>query len=381
RLVRGMVLYRFAIATLTPALLIALAVGIGAQWGWAAIVYMTVLVFGMDKLIGAETEKHPPEMEFPAADALLKVLAGSHFFLLGLCLYAMLNLTGSQLALTLICSGLVFGQISHPAAHELIHKKSSVMRLLGRLIYSSLLVGHHASAHVRVHHMYVGSDEDPNSPRAGEGFYRYAWRASKQSFLAGLRAENRTRRKKPSWSHPYALYVAVGLATLAVFVLTAGTKGMLLYGLVALHAQMQILMSDYVQHYGLRRQTMPNGDLEPVGPQHSWNAPHWFSSSMMLNATRHSDHHVNPRTPYPALKLSPGEMPMMPYPLPVMGTIALMPHLWRALMEKRAEKWVKRPWHMAKRNGQEPSHLTGSNNAKTPALDFNSLARTGSGAG
>ncbi len=44
---------------------------------------------------------------------------------------------------------------------------------------------------------------------------------------------------------------------------------------LAAYAQMQLLLSDYVQHYGLRRKTSENGKPEPVGPQHSWNAPAW----------------------------------------------------------------------------------------------------------
>ncbi len=42
---------------------------------------------------------------------------------------------------------------------------------------------------------------------------------------------------------------------------------------------------------------------EPAGPAHSWNAPQWYSSAMMLNAPRHSDHHENPMRAFPALDL------------------------------------------------------------------------------
>jgi alkane 1-monooxygenase len=81
--------------------------------------------------------------------------------------------------------------------------------------------------------------------------------------------------------------------------------------------------------------------LEPVGPQHSWNTPHRFSGAMMLNAPRHSDHHTHPSKPYPALQLLEDKMPMLPYSLPMMAVIALMPPLWRRVMDPRVAHWER----------------------------------------
>jgi alkane 1-monooxygenase len=63
---------------------------------------------------------------------------------------------------------------------------------------------------------------------------------------------------------------------------------------------------------------------------------------MMLNAPRHSDHHINPARPFPVLTLIPGQMPMLPHSLPVMAVLALVPPLWRRLMDKRALRWRER---------------------------------------
>jgi alkane 1-monooxygenase len=108
---------------------------------------------------------------------------------------------------------------------------------------------------------------------------------------------------------------------------------------LCLYAQTQLLLSDYVQHYGLRRAEV-NGRAEPVGPQHSWNAPNPFSSALMLNAPRHSDHHARPARPYPGLELNRETMPILPYSLPMMAVIALVPPLWRRVMDKRARSWA-----------------------------------------
>lgn len=334
----------FTYATLAPALLIGLAVVFGGLWAWAAVGYLTVFIFGLDRLVARHAGNADPEAEFPAAQSLLVTLGLLHFVVLTLSLWAIAGQSGlSTLEKILIgfAAGLSFGQISHPVAHELIHQNSRFSRWLGRAIYSSLLVGHHASAHLRVHHVHVGSDEDPNTARPGEGFYRFALRASHQSFMAGLAAENKLRAGRTLWrvSHPFVAYIAMGAATAGAVLALGGLKGLAAFLALALYAQMQILLSDYVQHYGLRRGTMPNGRLEPVGPQHSWNAPHWFSSALMVNAPRHSDHHVTPNRPFPALQLDADAMPMLPYPIPIMAVIALMPRLWRRVMEKRCGKW------------------------------------------
>ena len=60
---------------------------------------------------------------------------------------------------------------------------------------------------------------------------------------------------------------------------------------------------------------------------------------MMLNAPRHADHHVHPARPYPELRLSPdGRAPLLPYSLPVMATLALVPPLWHKVMDKRLSR-------------------------------------------
>ena len=97
-----------------------------------------------------------------------------------------------------------------------------------------------------------------------------------------------------------------------------------------------------MQHYGLRRADLPGGKSAPIGPEHSWNAPHGFSSGLMLNAPRHSDHHAHPGRAYPGLRLDRAAMPILPHSLPVMAVIALWPPLWRRVMDPRARAWAAR---------------------------------------
>jgi len=129
------------------------------------------------------------------------------------------------------------------------------------------------------------------------------------------------------------------LAAIAFAALIAGWRGVFVLLVIAAYAQIQLYLSDYVQHYGLLRRIHSDGKPVPIGPERSWNAPQWYSSAMMLNASLHSDHHGNLARAFPDLSVARGRMPMLPHSLPVMATIALVPWLWRWMMDKRALRW------------------------------------------
>lgn len=330
----------YTTASLTPAALLALACLFGGPFPLLSVLSITVFVFFLDKL-----SRHIPASD-TSGRALSLMLAVVHLPLLALGVWAL----GTSTALSLIDKLLIFtalglycGQVSNSNAHELIHASARLPRRLGAAIYISLLHGHHVSAHLRVHHVHAATGADPNSAKSGEGFWRYALRVVQREFTAGLRAENkhRARATGPLAMHPYIAYVAGGSIALITAYALAGLKGLLIYLAIALYAQMQLMLSDYVQHYGLRRRLQENGKHEPVGPQHSWNAPKWYSSAMMLNAPRHSDHHMRPSRTFPALENTPETMPQLPHSLPVMAVIALFPPLWRRAMDHRVARWQK----------------------------------------
>jgi alkane 1-monooxygenase len=341
----------FALASLLPLPLIGLGALQGGAWLWAAFLYMAVLTILLDQLIpmtASPTEGTPGGAEFPAADLLLVSVALGQLAALPVAVWAIAGDSGlatGERVLLFFAAGFWFGQVAHPAAHELIHRPKRELFRLGAAVYVSLLFGQHASAHRLVHHRHVASPQDPNTARAGEGFYRFALRAWRGSFAEGLRAETARRAQfQGSGLHPYAAYLAGSLAALLLALAIAGIPGLLVWVGLALHAQSQILLSDYVQHYGLTRTRTPDGRLEPVGLRHSWNTAHWFSSAMMLNAPRHSDHHTNPSRPFPALRLpDEDEAPRLPWPLPLACAMALVPSLWRRAIRPHLARWRPTP--------------------------------------
>ena len=335
----------FALASASPLALFGLGLWAGGPWAFAGLIYMAVLASLMDQLSGVFLGYAPEGAEFPAADGLLVALALGHLCALPLVVWGIAGdsgLGGWQRAALMLGAGLWFGQVSNPMAHELIHRGSKGLYGLGVAVYTSLLFGHHSSAHRLVHHRHAASAEDPNSARSGEGFYRFFFRAWCGSFAKGWAEENALRARSVAGRgvHPYVVYIAGAALALTLAYQIAGGWGLMAWAGLALHAQVQLMLSDYVQHYGLTRARRPDGRLEPVSARHSWNAPHWFSSGMMLNAPRHSDHHAHPARPYPALRLpSADEAPRLPWPLPFACTLALVPPLWKRLIRKPLARW------------------------------------------
>jgi alkane 1-monooxygenase len=312
----------------------------GGAWLWVALAYLTVFSFLMDR-IGSMVNLPVPQdsdaPEFPAADALSAALAAVQIALLPLAIWALaVNLSGVQVVVAWAAFGLYFGQIGNSNAHELIHRARKPLFWLGQWVFTLMLFGHHTSAHRLVHHVHVATPHDPNSARAGEGVYTFIPRAWIGSFRAGLAAE-RARDAARRGVNPYWIYVGGALGGLTLVWLWLGASGLAAYLALAAYVQAQILLSDYVQHYGLMRARRPDGRPEPVGPQHSWNGRQWFSSALMLNAPRHSDHHAHPARPYPALKLPDGAA-ILPGPLPAMVALALFPPIWRRIMDPRAAR-------------------------------------------
>lgn len=329
----------FSAASLLPALTLSLACLLGGLWPTLAVLSITLLVLGMDWIA-------PKGLEPCAGDGLaLNVALGLvQLPLMGLCVWSLASgmQTPAGGLLLFIAAGLYFGQIGNSSAHELIHRKTRWINRLGVICYASVLHGHHASAHGLVHHVHVGTPKDPNTPRGRENFWRFLIRAWPGEYKAG-RAAEMARRSRHARFSPFVFYAGLHLLALGGAAFIGGWTGLAVFCGIALYTQVQLFLCDYVQHFGLQRRVLPDGSYERVGPQHAWNAPHLLSSAMMLNAPRHSDHHMRPATPYPELELDPQRMPTMPYSLPTMALIATIPPLWQHVMAPCLAEWVDAP--------------------------------------
>ena len=240
--------------------------------------------------------------------------------------------------------GIVSGTIGTNYAHELMHQKTRLERWLADLLLASVLYSHFRTEHLLVHHRYVGTPKDAVTARYNEGFHRYFPRVLRQSFVSALGAEAaRLRRKGVSpWSfaNPFWRYAFLQAVWVALALGLGGPEGLALFLVCAATAIWQLELVNYVEHYGLTRKHLGEGRYEHVKPRHSWNAAHRASNWLLINLQRHSDHHYKPDRRFPLLQTYPeDEAPQLPYGYPVMTTLALVPPLWRRVMNPRVRAW------------------------------------------
>lgn len=252
--------------------------------------------------------------------------------------------------------GIISGTIGINYSHELMHQKNRLERWLADLLLATVLYSHFRSEHLLVHHRHVGTARDPVTARYNEGFHRFLPRVLRQSLLSAFAAEKAMlARKGKSWtdpSNPFWRYWALQGACLLLAYGLGGGLGVALFVFQAAIAVWQLELTNYVEHYGLTRKHLGDGKYEHVMPRHSWNAAHKASNWLLINLQRHSDHHYKPDRRFPLLQNHPDEAaPQLPYGYPVMTMAAMIPPLWRRVMNPRVKAWRRRyypeitDWH------------------------------------
>ncbi len=240
--------------------------------------------------------------------------------------------------------GVVTGTVGIVFSHELMHQRNNSERWLGDVLLAMVLYSHFRSEHLLVHHRYVGTPRDPVTARYNEGFHRFFSRVLINSLKSSFQAEkDMLYRKKLPWTdltNPFLRYWALQAGMVSLALIVGGWLGLLLFIWQAFVAIWQLELTNYVEHYGLTRKHLGGGKYEYVKPHHSWNAAHRASNWLLINLQRHSDHHFKPDRRFPLLQnYSEVEAPQLPYSYPIMTIAAMMPPLWRHLMNHRVRKW------------------------------------------
>ncbi len=252
--------------------------------------------------------------------------------------------------------GVISGTIGINYSHELMHQKGRFERWLGDILLAMVLYSHFRSEHLLVHHRFVGTPRDPVTARYNEGFHRFYPRVLWQCLASAFGAErDKLARKDRHWTdpaNPFWRYWALQGGMLMLAFVIGGWAGLGLFLLQAGVAIWQLELVNYVEHYGLTRKHMGNGKYEHVLPRHSWNASQKASNWLLINLQRHSDHHYKPNRRFPLLQHHTEDAaPQLPYGYPVMTVAAMIPPLWRRVMNPRVRAWRKRyypeitDWH------------------------------------
>lgn len=327
---------------------------IAATWGgwWVAALPLSgwTMVSILDLAGGLDEEN--PDPATPERDLFWYRLITLIWFPLQViavfaCLYHATHggLTGTAEKIGLFFGlGVISGAVGIVYAHELLHQKNRLERHLGDLLLAMVLYSHFRSEHLLVHHRYVATPRDPVSARYNEGFHRYFKRVLTQCPPSAFAAERQmlARRGLPVWHlrNPFWLYGALQLGFLTLAFLIGGWEGLGLFLVQAFSAVWQLELTNYIEHYGLTRRHLGEGRYESVLPRHSWNAAHKVSNWFLINLQRHSDHHYKPDRRFPLLQSrSADEAPQLPHGYPAMAALAMIPPLWRRVMNPKVRAW------------------------------------------
>ncbi len=232
------------------------------------------------------------------------------------------------------------------AAHELAHRVNGKFEpLLSKILYGTVLYIHFGTEHVVGHHKRVATPEDPATSRLGESFYTFLPRTISGGFnnAWAFQANRMKKKNKPIWSIENPMVVALlAQTTFTIFIAVFfGVMGIFYFFAQSFIAIILVENANYVVHYGLLRKEIAPGKYEPVRPWHSWNSSNWLSNHFLFNIQRHSDHHYKPGRSYQLLRHY-DEVPQLPTGYAGMVLLALIPPLWRKIMDPRVLKFRQR---------------------------------------
>lgn len=272
-------------------------------------------------------------------DWVLWSLVPIHFFLGFLYLHYMAYSDGGlvyKIGATL-AYGISCGVLGINAAHELGHRQTWYEQLMSKALLMTTLYMHFFIEHNRGHHTYVSTDEDPASAKYGETVYAFYFRSIWDSWWSAWRLEKKRLEidKLPFWhfKNEMLVYQIVHLMMLGLILYFFGLKVLILYFSAAMIGIILLETVNYIEHYGLRRQKKGTR-YERTMPWHSWNSNHPIGRLVLLELSRHSDHHFLANRKYQILRHF-DESPQMPTGYPGMMLLALIPPLWFKVMHGR----------------------------------------------
>jgi alkane 1-monooxygenase len=319
------------------------ATGVGALWFFGPVLVFAIFPL-LDLAIGMDA-RNPP-------DDVIKWLEQDRYYRWCTYVYLPVQYAGLLLACWLFSRSslsvadklglaLTVGMVSGVAintAHELGHKRANLERWLSRVALAQSGYGHFFIEHNRGHHVRVATPEDPASSRLGESFYRFLPRTVLGSLRSAWELERTRleRLQRSPWT-PRNDILSAWAMTVALFAVLAAVFGAGVLPYLALQAVVGFSLLEvvnYLEHYGLLRGQRDDGRYERTRPEHSWNSNSAASNVLLYHLQRHSDHHANPLRRYQALR-HVEEAPQLPTGYAGMIVCALVPPLWRRVMDHR----------------------------------------------
>ena len=322
--------------------LIILAARLGGAWTFLPLTVVYVLLPVADRALNPDN----PAADDLAANPWFRAITWSWVPIqIGLVVWVLRAMASGQfttveLAGLTLSLGVTTGGIGITFAHELIHRAGRFERALGEMLLASVLYLQFAIEHVYGHHRHVGTPRDPATARYGESIYRFVVRSLAGGAVSAWRIEvDRLRKRRlPAWRNCMIGYAAIEVGTLMVVAWAWGWTSLAMFVAQAGIAVGLLEIINYIEHYGLFRREVAPGRYERIEPWHSWNSSHRVSNWVLINLARHADHHLTASKRYQVLHTLDAA-PQLPAGYSAMMLLALVPPLWRRVMDPRVESW------------------------------------------
>jgi alkane 1-monooxygenase len=237
----------------------------------------------------------------------------------------------------------VIGGFGINTGHELGHKNNRADRLAARLVLAVPFYGHFTVEHNAGHHTQVATPEDSASARFGESIYQFALREIPGGLRRAWQLESKRLQRRGysrwGWRNEILQSYAISLVLYLGLLISFGMITLPFLLLQTAYAWWQLTSANYIEHYGLLREKLPNGRYERCQPRHSWNANHLASNLVLFHLERHSDHHSYAARHYQSLRHY-DDVPQLPSGYFGMFLLAYVPYLWRKVMDARVLELV-----------------------------------------
>lgn len=248
----------------------------------------------------------------------------------------------AQLALLLL-TGIFGASFAITVAHELIHRRQRLDRIVGGALLSLVAFGAFKVVHLRIHHPFVGTPLDFATARRGQSIYNFWWQSLVGNTRGAVQCERErlARNGRPAWHSELVAWYGLTLLWLLLVVLCWGALAGLFFLAQGLLAAMYLDCINYLQHYGLTREMRSNGRPEPMQAHHSWTIGMYLDDLVLFNMPRHAHHHTQPELAFQRLRDTPAA-PRYPLNYSAMTLIVLVPALFRRLVHPCLDEFESR---------------------------------------
>ena len=214
-------------------------------------------------------------------------------------------------------------------AHEFIHRKHWLSQWAGKFLLFTAGNFYFFIEHLKVHHKWVGTERDSATAKRGQNVYGFFMSSSLGQIKSAWKLETERCRKEGKSPLGFSNYMIRQLVYHIVFdtclVLVAGWLAWAAWVFHCVLANFLLEYVNYIEHYGLNRD-----EKERVTEIHSWQSDRIVSRFVLIDLSRHADHHYYASKPYHTLETY-AKSPVLPGGYASLILPALLPFWWRKL--------------------------------------------------